>query len=84
MELFDGADADGDGRLNEAEYSAFIAAFKNAQAEKYGEWVDMSAEDTAIIYGECNKISDGEGLSKDDMKVWRSTFREIAAEIGAQ
>ena len=44
----------------------------------------MSAEDTAIIYGECNKISDGEGLSKDDMKVWRSTFREIAAEIGAQ
>ena len=36
MELFDGADADGDGRLNEAEYSAFILAFRDAQAAKYG------------------------------------------------
>ena len=82
-EIFAAADADGDGKLNEAEHAAFIAGFTTAQREKYGEWIEMPADDCAILYAEVNKNSAGEGISMEDLKAWRTMFRECAAELAA-
>ena len=66
--MFDKADANKDGVMDEAEFKVFVKSFEDYRANKYG---DVPRFDDATLgqwWTVQNKITPGvEGISKDDL-----------------
>merc|ERR1712147_120250 len=64
---FKRADADGDGRLNRQEMEAWFAEMVGEAKKKHGEAAVLTSEDFDKIYPAYNMLSEGEGVTFEDM-----------------
>ena len=80
--LFLAADKDGDSRLNEEEYFAFMKTFEAAQAARYGETPIHDDKEIKEQYEAYNKLTtDVEGISIQDVGKIRVIFPAVKAKI---
>ena len=68
LDLFDKADANGDGVMDQAEYTVFVRSFEDYRANKYGDVPRFDEPTLGQWWTVQNKITPGvEGISKDDL-----------------
>ena len=66
--LFDKADANKDGLMDESEYTVFVRSYEDFRAEKYGDVPRFDEATIAQWWTVQNKITPGvEGISKADL-----------------
>ena len=83
MAFFDQADANKDGRLDQAELFTMTGLINGMMAGKYGEWMVWSEADVAITYTAYNTVSADEGIAKADMMAIRPILRASIAALMA-
>ena len=82
---FGQADLDKDGRLNYEEYNAFTLLTQEEALKKYGGKYDFNDDEQKAIYGAYNGLSEGEGVTEDDLMKAKPIFKAcgIAAKAAA-
>ena len=78
--MFTESDADGDGRLTQEEYVVMINKQK-AKAEAKGLWVDSSMDRAMRYYTILDQLSEGPGVTFDDIKTAMSIARPKLLEL---
>ena len=80
-ENFKAADADGDGKLNEAEYVAFERKRYEYHVAKFGEGLQFTDEEYKDHYKHVNAITPAvQGITFQDLLIANDIYVEIAAK----
>merc|ERR1711957_239814 len=79
LELFDKYAKNG--RVYEDKFVAYQKEYRNYQRAKYGEVLENDEETDLYIYELSSKLSEPEGISKDDLNIIAKIFKIVRMNV---